>query len=375
MRPVGARTRALCARLFGEAPVQRFLDPLIADLQFDWAIEQDPRARTRLRLRALKDTLTILPSLAARTEASSMLGWIGAAAFGLALGVAALARCSPAHAPLQLMWIAVASVVVLLLVIGSSAKGLPQQLRVRGAWLLGGLCFVPPVVAGSQWLELGVPLSWAELTRPALLLALVLVSQGAVGDAESSSKQLSPADVHRLALAGATWLSCVIVGDLTTIIVTVPALVVVVGMRAWKLAAVGATLALVSLLAAASRMPSIRVSDAVGHTDAILLNITQTWGLTAAALAVVASVALVWAPLSGTRTRPARALAAAFAATHLTQVALHVGAALALWPALGASLPGISYGGSALFGTIVSLALIAALDASVASGGREKHAI
>lgn len=341
MSAVGSRTRAICARLFGERPTERFVDPLVADVQSEWAVEPSPAGRVKVRLRGLLYLFGLLPSLAARTEASSMLGWIWAAALAMAIGLVALARSFPSYARLQLVWLVVA------LVAAVTALRFAANLKsARAAWLLGAIAVVPPILAGSQWVNLGIPLSWAELTRPALLLGLVLLS----------GKQ-------RLALAAVAWLCSAMVGDITTIVLTASAYLLMTGSSHWRLSASGAALALASLALAASRYPTIAELGGIGHTDAILTTIANDWGVVPAILATAASVAMVLSPLRGTHSPRARALAKGFSAAHLCQVLAHVGAALGLLPAIGASLPGIGYGGSALFGTAVTLATIAALDA------------
>lgn len=97
------------------------------------------------------------------------------------------------------------------------------------------------------------------------------------------------------------------------------------------------------------------------HTDFIFSAIAQEWGLAGIAILFLAYIILIWRVLNiaiGARSNFPRLFAVGFAIILIVQFVINVGMNLSLLPVVGLYLPFISYGGSGILGSFISVGIL-----------------
>ena len=370
----GSSTRRALGWLFGEEPVGRFVDPVLADMQAEWTAARGQRrwARTRTRLLGAAHVARALPCLLVRSEAESALGWVVAPLLALALGLVALVRVPHVFGP-QLEWLAIG------LVAAFGARGVGRRAPRVPAWLaavLGTLAVVPLFAAGSWFVRLpatGIVTVWAELARPALLLAVAVV----LGQRRSTGRALAA-----LGLCAA-WTAAAVAFEqpLHAIVVGGAVASAFAAERSRRARLMAAACVLAAVVATAVAVPPwgwhpVPAEDTNQHTDFVLVLLASRAGALAAVAGVLAVLACAWWPWRVMRRATARLASppatvgvartyAVVLGTSLTlQVLAHLGTLAGITPCPGAALPLVGYGGSSLVGALVSLGLAAGLAAS-----------
>lgn len=347
MNRPGMKMYRTCAWLFGEAAAQRLVAPLVADLQEELSrASHDPAAQRLARRAAWVGLLRVVPHLAWRSTPESALGGSLFPAVAAGLGLAGLwyggeaPANSSTFAALQLKWM------LLALAAGLLARRAAARLWALPGWSalgLGLVALLPVWIVGQRWVSLGSwMVDWAELSRPALLVAgAALARQRSwglaallLGGTATAVYLQDVAGALLLAGMGAALLSCV-----------------------WpRHYALGAGLALGGVGAFLAAPPWLWEAGAAlpPHTDGALLTLAAELGEPAAGLALLALGMTALLPL---RAGAPRELGRGVAVLVLLQMGLHLGTLAGLLPPLGVPLPLLSYGGAALLSIALTLGL------------------